>query len=667
MDVDTLDLLMLQLDEAGISWAAAPSAATNMAVLKSEAVACMLSGRPRNWPPSEECKAGYIDALLRQGALFRTPTDEERTALSERLDELIAEGGGFEARDDALLTLAKSALLMTGALFRSEVGSGRAEPSPLSAEELILALGSVIDTHPVSSSHRDDVAFTEGYPDAEDPAAGYLQALRAAATDEAERSIFNPEVRRSLLRSYGSGVASRGPHPESTTNQEPLRPDLRDDGGAASNRGEYWLAPRIMGFFREWLDYESADTAFKDDPGATSQWETSSSFFDQTAKGFRRVQNAIGEGEGTLSRQLDDTIARAVVEAEEPGIDVFEHLLTTRHWRLPSNRSLVSDRECTERTDCAFVCDTDDGDPIWCPLGETDYTDANEAGLCVNSRGEPAPGSPTTEQGCPSFPVCNASAGRCIVRVAKATPDIARVYGFGDGDDIPAYPDGRWVMMPEGERLGVLTHPAWLGAHGGNFQDDMSLVFRGLWVRERLFCSPVGHAPAGVVAELVEREEGQTARERWRVTEERNVVRRAEDSSIPTCAGCHSLMNPLGLPFEHFNHAGFVRDRDSDGEPPDSSTMVPEGYSPDPTLVGSYSDFGEFIRALAASPRARQSFVRHAFRYFMGRDEVYEDSCTLAEMGAALDDTGSFFAMLEALVSSETFTHRSLPAVGGES
>jgi hypothetical protein len=66
----------------------------------------------------------------------------------------------------------------------------------------------------------------------------------------------------------------------------------------------------------------------------------------------------------------------------------------------------------------------------------------------------------------------------------------------------------------------------------------------------------------------------------------------------------------------------------------------------------------EMVQAFATSVEARRGFVRHTFRFFMGRDEVLEDACTLVEMEAALGDNGSFFAMLEALISSETFTHR---------
>jgi len=210
--------------------------------------------------------------------------------------------------------------------------------------------------------------------------------------------------------------------------------------------------------------------------------------------------------------------------------------------------------------------------------------------------------------------------------------------------------------MPE-DRLGVLTHPAWLSSHGGNFEDGPSMVYRGRWIRENLFCETVpGLDLVMVEAKLLPSSPELSARERMFQTLE-------ESEDGPTCRSCHDLMNPLGLPFESFNHAGFVRVEDH-GAAPDGSTVV--ANLPDPALNGTYAGSADFIQALARSPYARRGFIRHAFRFFMGRDEVMADGCTLAEMEAALDETGSFFSMMEALISSETFTHRHLVEGGSQ-
>ena len=57
--------------------------------------------------------------------------------------------------------------------------------------------------------------------------------------------------------------------------------------------------------------------------------------------------------------------------------------------------------------------------------------------------------------------------------------------------------------------------------------------------------------------------------------------------------------------------------------------------------------------------RARQSFVRHAFRYWMGRNETLADSATLiAADRAYVEEGGSFRALVISLLSSDSFIYR---------
>ena len=68
---------------------------------------------------------------------------------------------------------------------------------------------------------------------------------------------------------------------------------------------------------------------------------------------------------------------------------------------------------------------------------------------------------------------------------------------------------------------------------------------------------------------------------------------------------------------------------------------------------------------LGDSPYVKRCFIRHAFRYFMGRDENRTDACTLASMEQAYDtNNGSFRAMVTALMTSDTWTTRRVPAQG---
>ena len=121
-------------------------------------------------------------------------------------------------------------------------------------------------------------------------------------------------------------------------------------------------------------------------------------------------------------------------------------------------------------------------------------------------------------------------------------------------------------------------------------------------------------------------------------------------------------MNPLGYPFEMYDHAGFVREYDKfevDGKtphPPDATSTIDN--APDPALnvaVQNAVDFAQ--RVSSTSPYARRCFIRQSFRYFMGRDETMADQCTLTAMEAALDK-GSFFDMLAVLASSDSVVDR---------
>ncbi|MSP72497.1 MAG: DUF1588 domain-containing protein [Myxococcales bacterium] len=230
---------------------------------------------------------------------------------------------------------------------------------------------------------------------------------------------------------------------------------------------------------------------------------------------------------------------------------------------------------------------------------------------------------------------------------------------YGTEQDIANAPGARWVTLPADERAGVLTHPAWLGSHGGNFEDDPSLIHRGHWVRESLLCDFIPPlSSVRVMAQVGPHAANKSARAR------------VDDATAnnPECQGCHRLMNPLGYPFEMFNQAGYLREWDhaadgGEGPPDGSSTLID---MPDPTLNGPVRDAVELSEKLAVSTHAKRCFVRQAFRYYMGRNEDRSDACTLTRMEEVYDSSGgSFFSMVIELTATETWSTRRLPA-GGE-
>jgi hypothetical protein len=223
------------------------------------------------------------------------------------------------------------------------------------------------------------------------------------------------------------------------------------------------------------------------------------------------------------------------------------------------------------------------------------------------------------------------------------------------------------VDMPKGHRMGILTHPSWLVAQSGNFDNDA--IHRGKWIHEKLLGGRIPDVPITVDAKLPD-EPHNTLRERMRVT-------RAEQ-----CIKCHNRMDALGLTFEQFDHFGrnrsaeIVVDQEKtakmkkrDANTPRIMTTKPFDtsghvyYSGDPKLDGPVKDAFELIEKLAHSERVEQVFVRHVFRYFMGRNETLADGPTLfAAHKAYREKGGSFNALLVSLLTSDSFLYRTLPA-----
>ncbi len=231
---------------------------------------------------------------------------------------------------------------------------------------------------------------------------------------------------------------------------------------------------------------------------------------------------------------------------------------------------------------------------------------------------------------------------------------------FGLSEWTPEQP----IKVAANTRIGILMQPSWLAAWSTNFDNDP--VRRGRWIRERLLGGTVPDLPIGVAAQVPDAPH-HTFRSRLRVTRE------AE------CWKCHQRMDELGLPFENFDHYGrfriteTVRDLeatqknvDKKGKPLGpvnrEAELVTTGTiadSGDASLDGPVRDPRDMLRKIAGSARARQVFIRHVFRYYLGRNESMADARTLqAADRAYVESGGSFKALLVSLLTSDAFLLR---------
>ncbi len=244
------------------------------------------------------------------------------------------------------------------------------------------------------------------------------------------------------------------------------------------------------------------------------------------------------------------------------------------------------------------------------------------------------------------------------------SPEVAKFFNIRlDHWDYPTV-----QPAPVKHRKGMLTHPAWLIAHAHNTATDP--IQRGKWIREKLLAGTIPELPITVDAVIPE-------------DPHRTLRQRLEEKTGETyCWRCHQQMNPLGLAFEMYDDFGRYRVEESLEYPDNLIEKGPEkaavhvdlrdiyktlpvetqGFltgTGDAELDGEVTDALDLIDRLGRSDRVRQSIIRHAFRYFMGRNETLSDSKTLMDADRAyLESDGSFDAVILSLLTSDSFIYR---------
>ena len=244
------------------------------------------------------------------------------------------------------------------------------------------------------------------------------------------------------------------------------------------------------------------------------------------------------------------------------------------------------------------------------------------------------------------------------------SPEVAKFFGI----DMATW--NYQPTQPAGisHRKGMLTHPAWLIAHAQNTETDP--IHRGKWIQEKLLAGTIPDVPITVDAVIPE-DPHKTLRQRLDARTRQEY-----------CWKCHRKMNPLGLPFEIYDDFGRYRTEERLEYPENLITKVKDKGAPhedlrdiyktlpvnpsgflegtgDHELDGEVVDALDLIDRLARSERVRQSIIRYAFRYFLGRNETLADSKTLIEADKAyVDSDGSFDAVIVSLLTSDSFIYR---------
>jgi hypothetical protein len=579
---------------------------------------------PQQTPPALEAiiikKSSPTDeemmkAIRQQFAsvLRREPADAELTRYLELTRTSISLGGNTEGLRQMLVTV----LLESEFLYRLEFGYGEADRygrKMLSPREAAYAIS---------------YAMGDLGPDA--------QLLEAAAQGRlGQKEDYKREVMRLLAdENYYRGQIDpgvSGMHLKSTISSH----------------------PKITRFFREFFGYQTATKVFKD-------VERGGSFFSNAGRGSL----------GTPGFLVDeaDRIVEGCLEKDQK---VFETLLTTDEFFVFHNISNKTGTETIKKWR-----------EVWETLKNTDWKKDPEKvildhqellkkSLGIVPGGEKGPGRHantltkcmthfefTFGKGNTPFNVFPWQHGNTFWHTPIYNlPSPPGSGGRYTDDMLLNYPVEQPFKLEN--RRGILTHPAWLISHSGN--TATAPVSRGRWVREKLLAGRVPDIPITVDA-VVPEDHLNTLRTRFEKV-----------TSAQECIKCHQYMNPLGLPFEMYDDFGRFRKQESLEYPENvigkngatnlykTLPVDPRGVldsTGDPALDGDVMSAMDMVGRLAKSVRVRQSIIRHAFRFYMGRNELLSDSKTLIDADQAyVQSGGSFKAVIVSLLTSDSFMYR---------
>ncbi len=556
-----------------------------------------------------------FDAVLR-----RSPTGAE---LSHYL-ELTRSSVQMAGNSDGLRQMLVAVLLESEFLYRLEYGDG---PPDARGRKLL---------SPREGAYA--IAYAMGDRGPDDKLLDAVESGKLAA---------RADYRREVLRLLDDKVSLRGP-------VDPTSPGGRAYTHNASH-------PKIVRFFREFFGYPMATKVFKD---------------VERVKGvYQNPDRGTLGAPGFLVDEADRVVDR-IIQADR---NVFQELLTTDQYFVYHNKDNATGRQII--AEWKEVWEKLKGTP-W--KSEADRVIAENRELLLNRKSIPVPeGGHQKREFLRMMYFFEDSFGRG--RTPFTTVATAHGYKYNHSPlySLPPSPQpGRYgnaenprfkglddmelwdypVEQPFkiANRKGILSHPAWLIAHSQNTHNDP--IKRGRWVREKLLAGRVPDIPITVDA-VVPEDHQKTLRDRVESV-----------TQAPACWRCHESMNPLGLPFEIFDDFGRFRTEEQLEHPenivgkngafnvyktlPVNARGLLDSTG-DPALDGEVSDALDMIEKLAKSPRVRQSFIRHAFRFYMGRNEMLSDAQTLIDADFAyVESGGSFKAVIVSLLTSDSFLYR---------
>jgi hypothetical protein len=233
-----------------------------------------------------------------------------------------------------------------------------------------------------------------------------------------------------------------------------------------------------------------------------------------------------------------------------------------------------------------------------------------------------------------------------IHHLYQASPRIEALFGdstlFADGALAEPYgltvsgPDLQPVAANPDQRRGILTHPALLSVLAKS--DTSDPVARGVFIQEQVLCQTLPDPPPNV-PDLPALRPGLSTRQRLE-----------QHRANPACAGCHQIIDPMGLALENYDGIGRYRTTDQ-GVRVDSAVEVVQNLD----LAGKYASGIELLARLPATGTVRDCLVQRWFEYAVSRAADPAEACELDGLRARFRGNGDLIDLVTAIAQSRTF------------
>lgn len=225
------------------------------------------------------------------------------------------------------------------------------------------------------------------------------------------------------------------------------------------------------------------------------------------------------------------------------------------------------------------------------------------------------------------------------------TRELGAIYRVPVANALPnGSPDTwqRFEFAADDPREGVLSHLSFTALHSHPGRSSPTL--RGQALREVFLCQIVPPPPGDVAFTIVQ----DTDNPAYKTTRDRLTAHRVE----PACAGCHKIMDPMGLALESFDGLGAYRTTEN-GVAIDTSGELDGVPFPDSAGLG---------KAMHDNASATSCLVKRLTAYALGRPAAAGEAPWIKALQKDFADNGYRVTdLIRELASSQSFYLRAAP------